>query len=478
MKKYIILLLALTSCSGFLKETDRDKFVPTEADHYASLMLGTFNDVPGVNFYVQYMSDEVAETDYTIRYSATREYNKPRYTWQKNIEMLEDGTRSGMLNHWQILYKQIAIANYVIEQIDDAAGTTQQKEFIKGEAHFIRSWCYFTLANLYAVPWESAEQAHTAYGVPLRTGTGVEPSYDKAMLDQCYALVLDDLGLARALIASSGLTKSKFHPTVGACDLLLSRVKLYMNDYQGAIEAATAAIGASRLMTLSGGSETMSVLTANSPEVLYSFSRQAAGLTQLNMEQAALVVNAQLMDSYLNGDMRKTVWFTRSVDAFSGDVSFYPRKWSSDFSAIGKANLRAAEAWLNRAEAYAATQQWDKARADITELLSKRYVGGSTITLPASNNDLPAFIMQERFKELCFEEHHRWFDLRRMGAENRAEIEHRYTLVDQRDNVLGTELYILMKNDPNYTLAVPMAEKENNPLIRDYERFDKLPEYI
>jgi len=39
----------------------------------------------------------------------------------------------------------------------------------------------------------------------------------------------------------------------------------------------------------------------------------------------------------------------------------------------------------------------------------------------------------------------------------------------------GVETYTLLSNDPNYTLSIPLQERENNPLIRNNERLEKLP---
>ena len=79
-------------------------------------------------------------------------------------------------------------------------------------------------------------------------------------------------------------------------------------------------------------------------------------------------------------------------------------------------------------------------------------------------------------KEFCFEEHFRWFDLRRMEEDERPEIVHICSDVDESGKKVGKNTYRLLKNDPNYTLSVPEQEKANNPFIYDYERFDKMPE--
>ena len=137
--------------------------------------------------------------------------------------------------------------------------------------------------------------------------------------------------------------------------------------------------------------------------------------------------------------------------------------------------MRKAEVYLNRAEAYARLNRVDEAVADMEELLAKRYSRPSDFTVPREVEPLLEFILTERRKELCFEEHHRWFDLRRMG-ENAPEITHRFTLTDEDGTSLGTQKYTLLPGDLNYTLTIPLKERDNNPLIENNERYDKLPE--
>ena len=81
----------------------------------------------------------------------------------------------------------------------------------------------------------------------------------------------------------------------------------------------------------------------------------------------------------------------------------------------------------------------------------------------ASNTDLLQFVRDERRRELCFEETHRWNDLRRYGC---PRIEHQFYAT--KDAVPVT--YVLEAGDKNYTLALPKSETEYNTQIEIYER--------
>ena len=98
--------------------------------------------------------------------------------------------------------------------------------------------------------------------------------------------------------------------------------------------------------------------------------------------------------------------------------------------------------------------------------------------IPSEPQELLQFIYDERRREFCFEEHFRWYDLRRMGEEYRPEIRHVFTYVDENYNQEGQEAYRFLKDDPNYVLPIPLAERDNNPLIINNDRMAKLPEAV
>ena len=264
-------MLVCLSCSGFLDEVDQDKFIPSTTDHYASVLLEEFNKEPGIMPDVAFMTDEIQELESSFASSSYRNSMLPIYTWQRDIERTFENEQVGNNTSWGRLYRNIAIVNYVIEQIDDATGTEAERDYVKGEAYFIRAYCYFSLTNLYAEPYRSAAGAEVTMGVPLRTDIGVVPTYDRAMLSDNYRQIEEDLGEAIRLIGNSGLEKSIYHPTVAACRLLLSRVQLFQKKYDDVITTATGVMEVTGLKKLTAGSASQPFITKSNPEVLYSF---------------------------------------------------------------------------------------------------------------------------------------------------------------------------------------------------------------
>lgn len=459
----ILLELVLTSCSGFLDEVDKDKLIPSATEHYAAVLLKEFSYQQAFFRGVDFMTDNVAEYEYATENS--RKYWKPIFTWQIEIELDEDGERIENNTAWADMYKDIAIANYVIEQIDEAAGSNAEHDFIKGEAYFIRGWSYLELVNLYGDPYRS-ENAKTGLGVPLRIDNGIEQTYNRANLEDSYKLIISDLTEARHLIEASGLVKTKYHPSVSACDLLLSRTYLYMQNWKEAEVFASEVIENNSLSRMENN---VPFVTESCTDILYS-SMLRMGSFESDLYESGWRVNNELIGLYDQEDIRLDAFFTK-VKGKLGLV-YYPKKRSSEFSSIGNNFLRVSEAYLNRAEARYHLQK-EGAGEDIRSLLEARYRNKKHIVI-ASGEALLHQILLERRKELCFEGYHRWFDLRRMRQ--RPEIIHDFSLTDGDGNLQGKQRYTLFSDDVNYTLPIPMKERENNPLIRNNERYEKLPE--
>ncbi len=466
MKKllYILFFIPFIGCGDFLDEVDQDKLVPEKTDHYAALLLSEFNYNYPVFTTVNHMTDNVVEN--SLAYTSQKEGAKTTYTWQREIEIDEDGnTLNGINNSWENMYEDIAIANYVIELIDDAIGTQEEINYVKGEAYFIRALSYFNLLNLYGQPYAEST-ASVELGVPIRDNIGVEVTYSRNTVQECYDFIEKDIERATELIAASQLEKSIWHPSVEACYLLMSRVKLYQEKWDECITWSEKVI---QLKKLSRMYENRVFLDEDNHEILYSYHNTNPAFST----SSAYVANKELISMYEDKDVRKSLFFTE-VDNGTGTTYFAVNKYSDSYTSVGFTNFKVVEAHLNRAEAYAQKGQTDNALNDIKTIHEYRYSSTTDIEYPTESSEVLIYVLDERRKEFCFEDHHRWFDLRRMN--DRPVIKHVFTLVSEDGTKLGTETYTLLSNDYNYTLPIPLKERENNPLIRNNERYEKIPE--
>lgn len=113
--------------------------------------------------------------------------------------------------------------------------------------------------------------------------------------------------------------------------------------------------------------------------------------------------------------------------------------------------FRTAEAYLILAEVYArqATPDTGKALYYLNELRRNRILNYQDLTMAdfTSKESLIQFIWDERRRELCFDECHRWWDLRRT---TQPELKHKW---------LDDAIYTLKQGDEAYVLSVPKAER-------------------
>lgn len=114
--------------------------------------------------------------------------------------------------------------------------------------------------------------------------------------------------------------------------------------------------------------------------------------------------------------------------------------------------FRTAEAYLNLAEAYArqATPDTNKALYYLNELRKNRIENYQNLTMAdfSTTDKLIQFIWDERRRELCFEECHRWWDLRRT---TQPQLKHKW---------INETIYTLKQGDEAYVLSIPKAERD------------------
>ena len=85
--------------------------------------------------------------------------------WDIN-NLPDDGRES----FWSNEYKKIFNANMALSYVDKVTGTEEEKAVIKADAHFIRAYSYWVLANTYCLPYTNANKQEA--GLPIKLGTG------------------------------------------------------------------------------------------------------------------------------------------------------------------------------------------------------------------------------------------------------------------------------------------------------------------
>ncbi|MFV0291205.1 MAG: RagB/SusD family nutrient uptake outer membrane protein [Mangrovibacterium sp.] len=479
MKNILYILIAswgLSSCSGFLEEYSQDSVSVETVEHFHALILNEFSDEYALLASINHMSDNMSEVP-TTEQSSKAGY-KPTYTWQQEIEYDEDGNRLSSINTaWAACYNDINIMNYVFESIDDLSGTTAEKSFLMGEAYFVRAMQYFNLLNLYGKPFNAATK-DTDLGVIIKDGIDVQQAYDRSSVAECYAHIEADLLNAIDYITKSEISKAKTHPSINACNLLMARVKLFQEEWTEAAEYASKVITVGKLQSIAAGATNF--INESNVELIYVWQKKASNLVTWGKGTSITwdyVASESLVNAYETGDNRKGLYIASFN--YAGNNYYANRKaiggtegTESAYTTYFYQNLRTSEAYLIKAEALARQGDVSGATTLVKALHAKRFSDASALIYPTDAAKMVDYIFDERRREFCFEDSHRWFDLRRMP--NQPTIVHGYTSLETNGSVLSYEIFKLFPGDLNYTLPLPLLERENNPNVMNNEREDKI----
>jgi hypothetical protein len=502
--------LTFLGCDDFLKQSSQNLVIPKTAAQYKEIlqMEGYFRDVlsqissAGSYAFIEYMTDDVEYFD------ALRESNVPTswydlkrnesdkvetfsgcYRWEESIEntLFVDHT-------YGYLYKQAMVANICLEGAETCEGTKAEIEILRGQASFSRAFAYLTLANIYSKPYASllGKANPNDLCVPVKTtSTPTIDTYGRASIGEVWGLISADINRALIDLKGKNLEQiNRYEINYPAALILAIRIALYMEDWDRVItlgeEFMNDYSGKYPLYDISNkttagpkvdlGDETgpllVKFINARNSEIVWPFGTRGPygySYTIVSLENdnnmsryfrvsaKANRKNKSLISMYDNDDRRKAYWFFNPTpsELVSPSVKY-------DYITVKAENstktdilyacfaFRTAEVYLSLAEAYARkpAPESEKVIELINALREKRFAAPYTPLLLADypSDALVQLVWDERRRELCFEELHRWWDLRRT---TQPRIEHQW-----RDYTY----YVLEEGDPAYTLNFPDAE--------------------
>lgn len=489
MKKNILIIflaVLFTGCSDYLKDYSQDTAYVRKYEDLDELLLGDcylpkvrlvplgLDDSSWFFPYIHIMGDETQENITTITKSSSLWPATDKfygyYTWQQQVGIDQNGTTLRAEDYdWKRIYYRINIANMVMSSIDDQTAETDadklEKNRIKGEAYFLRGAFYFTLANLYGKPY-NPETAATDLAVPIKTTEYIEDKvYSRNTVEEVFQQVISDLKEAETLLEGTK-RKSYYHADQNAVQVLLSRVYLYMQDYDNCISYAEKVLGKkSDLQDLNSMTEKY-FLNTDLNEIIFDMGN--GGLRySINDQHQGFGISDYLYGLYTDpADLRLTYYIKYNEDSKYPEYVKGGSDVSTDFSRSSlSANylFRTSELYLNAAEAYALKGDATNAQKYLNTLRKNRITASAYKDITLSGNELIDYIRDERARELCMEGH-RWFDLRRYSVNKvrpfTKTIRHSYTTWEWSWMISGnaptrTIWFELEPSDEAYTLPIP-----------------------
>ena len=244
IKTYIIGLLALAgvSCNDYLAEqpSKTTSLVPSTTDHLEYLLNNYSTFYQEQNKTAIYSSDDFGL--YTDIYDAdngtyTTEITEFA-TWDTEYLPMESSDA-----FWTGEYKKIFIANMVLEYVSQVSGDEAIKANLAAEAHLVRAYSMWVLANTYCLPYTEANKGEL--GLTLKEATSFDEATSRGTLEETYALIESDLQEALKLDVDLTIQNNKYRTwraSTAAVYAFAARYYLFRNNYSEALRYANLAL--------------------------------------------------------------------------------------------------------------------------------------------------------------------------------------------------------------------------------------------
>lgn len=376
---------------------------------------------------------------------------------------------------WRMYYRFIANANMIINNIDNATGSQEDKDIIKGEALIYRAWGHFNLVQLYGKRYVAGTQ-NTQLGVPIMLTNNFD-GQPRNTVEEVYTQILADLDDAIALLATFS-RPNKSHMNIDVARGVKARVALAMQDWSTAATLAAQARASYSLMTntqykagfndyTNGEWMWGSTVISDQTTYFYSyFAYMSRNFSSTNIRTNPKSINSALYNNpiFTATDVRKANFDPTGLHtslALASNFAKFPYT-SQKYLAAGSADsrgdvvyMRAAEMYLIEAEAYARMGGHDtEAQAALNALRQNRETTAANYV--ASTNTGTALIdeiMLNRRLEL-WGEGFRFTDLKRLNLPlDRTGANHQVALC--------TETYIAA-GDVRWEWLIPKQEMDSN----------------
>jgi len=428
MKKiflFTVLSLSVLSC-----DNDNITFAPYNAVNDATVLAKPADFTNVINGAYAYMIkrggdsgfgqelliDSEVATDNLILNVQGRQSNKDGFRWTSTPS-------SSHFDFYNSAYRAVTFANLALSKLDVLQDGTF-KDNIEGEARFIRALNHFELLRNYAkIPTQSAD-ANASLGIAYLEVVDPVLKPSRLTVADSYAKVLADLLIAKDKIGNNSIADG--HPGKAAVYALLSRVYLYMGQWQNCIDNANLAIS-----NYSGDVATRAQFYTSATNGLWEDTNSSGVLFKLRLDTADGItpgvaysqaagaqtkseycVSKEFYDKFQATDIRKSAYI--KTGPFSGkiynNVSKYDGRGTGTRNLVDVKVLRIEEVYLNKAEA-----EYNLSGGGLTSLdkiRSNRYSG--FVSPNETGAALYAAIMLERRLELAFEMD-RYYTLKRLN---------------------------------------------------------------
>jgi starch-binding outer membrane protein, SusD/RagB family len=405
--------------------------------------------------------------------------------------------KSNINSFWEVSYKIIYGANVAIKMADEKGDDAMTNQ-LKGECYFLRAFSTHNLVRLFAKPYSTANASEP--GVILRESSTDGAPKARATLGETYDYIVSSLKTAASLMSEDTpeTRNTRGYATKYSAWALLSRVYLYMGEYEKCITYADSIISSGLYSLESAESYPAYFAQAKgSSETIWCISftqtddKKEASVASMIYDGASCWgeegASPSLLDAMgfgtdlMDVDQRWSYINTNSPGLKNGVTIYYISKYSGQDglpTLSSPVMLRLAEVYLNRAEALAKSGETADAIADLNEIRTNRMIvpeGGDLNDYlydagrdGIDNTNILDYVLKERRIELAFEGH-RIFDILRNGEDLVRNYWgfHLYSyngIPTTSEPGLDEDGAIILAGDPSMIYPIPSGEISTNKL--------------
>lgn len=372
---------------------------------------------------------------------------------------------------WFIAYRIMLGTNLIINNA--AEGIDAQTDQLIGENYFLRAMASFDLLRFFAKPYG---QGRDNLGIVLRTSAS-EPTLEaRATVGECYDQVVADLLKAEELMTEDN-GRGVEYASKRAAQALLSRVYLYMEEYDKVIEYADKV-------------EASGIRLATNAEYLDNFANTPSSAESIFVIKFTLQdhrgKNGSIGSMYYDdgnnngwGEVFASESFRDLLGEYPDDVrnglivspggtkNGYPIHYITKFSGQdGVVNLcspqylRYSEVVLNRAEANAHLGNDAEAISEVNDIRMRAGLSGAALydETDLGGKTVLDVVLEERRLELAYEGH-RGFDLVR----NERNLVRDYEGIHLEN---GDTRLSIPYDDDRWIYYIPLQEMSINSLVK------------
>ncbi|WP_102408278.1 RagB/SusD family nutrient uptake outer membrane protein [Parabacteroides bouchesdurhonensis] len=409
------LMLTITSCNDFLTEEPTTSVPDDAAFNTAQDYINALNGVYYTLGTYRFLGRDVlavgdAAADLTAHSAATSHFYDI-YSYQ----ILE--TNAYLEEIWRYGYAAIDRSARIIHAGTSATGLTPSDMLTVdqciAQAYGTRALSTFILTNIFGLPY--SEQNKSSLGiVNVEAPIAAFEQVQRVSVEDNYKFILSDIVKAKEFYAKEGVEDvGNFYMNKAAVSALEARVRLYMKDYEGAINAAKQAIElrkGSIVSTTDDYKKMFKELTISSEDIFVIAKSETDYLSANALSTLygtyGLSVNPNTIAEYAADDIRLSLLSGDWAGGKMGGIT-------SNDQIQNLPVLRLPELYLTMAEAYAATGNYSAAKESLLEVAAKRNPSLDAASIKEDATIIPV-IAKERKLELC-QEGHRFFDARRLN---------------------------------------------------------------